>query len=223
MGKPALVMRFNQLLQEGATPALREAGFKKHKTSYRRETDQGLLQIVTFRRRSGQGPGELAFSLEVGVFVPGVDMFMHGEECDPLLVTEAAACTLSFSCCLPPPPSAFHDLEWHSLVPGTEGSDARLWGELQDWLRRQVIPVLASLGDAAAIIAFLNRTGRTCAIGVVKPFVPASRGALVAVLLELLGRRELARQAIDDALASMRRAAPGREELVSLRDRLHLG
>lgn len=194
--KSILTRRVDGILGGELTTLLRERGFRKQGRLYVAESDT-VTRLVEAQLSRWSDEDEARFSINGGVFVPGVVSAYSGREetINPKLLD----CCLSVRIgMLDSTPS---DKWWKITASDATpcATDEQIGADIRNHMESTLLPFLARFESPSAVAAFLARPIED-ATKYVFPRSAAQRHSYASLIYSLLGDTERARKEIDFAV-----------------------
>jgi hypothetical protein len=206
--------RLNAILRHRLTPMLRAHGFRRSRNTYARQL-QHLRWIVEIQRSSWNSEDQAEFTVECGVYVPGL-MGIYGDRAEPESIDVTWCCLRQRLGSLSP---ERRDVWWRLRADDDAVVvDARIAEDIVTRMGRDAVPFLQRFVTPRDVAEFLTAP-RSEEDRMVSPIAKSICLAYAAILSSMGGDVEAASVALDAAVAASRRK-PNEEFLRRLRDRL---
>lgn len=203
--------RLDRVLAGHLTPLLAPRGFRKGGSVYRAQRD-GAWWMVDVQESRWSAPGEVGFTLNGGVYVPGV-LHLYARRPEPKTPAPADCCLVARVGMLTPERK---DL-WWTLAADSDAGDDEAGAAAAAATERFLLPFLARVESAADAARLLEEAGPE--LKHVLPMDRAIRLAYAGIIHHLLGDAPASRARLE-AAARAGAGGPLEEHLQALRDRL---
>lgn len=207
----SLKSRMGRIVADHLTPALKPPGLRKSGNVYRAARD-GLWWLVDVQGSRWDGPDEVRFTLNAGVYVPGVLATYTGRP-EPKQPGPGDCCISARIGMLTPERK---DL-WWTLRNEDAGADEAIGREVGEAASTYLVPFLERFAGVEDVLRFLETAEP--AFRQVQPQNPAIRMAYAAIIHHMGGRPQESRDRLEAAVDSAA-GSPIEEHLLTLRARI---
>lgn len=173
---------------------MKQCGFKKRGNLYVREVGH-LLHMVDVQYSRWNDAGQLSFTLNCGIFIPGVtSRFRNARE--PKAPRPIDCCVSARAGMLRQP---YMDVWWKILADDAPEKDGKIREEIISIITSSVLPFLDGLENERAVADFLSRR-RDERDKYVEPRAEGLRLAYSAIVWSMLGVRDRCQKCIEQAV-----------------------
>ncbi len=205
--------RLSQILKRWVTPTLQGLDFKKRQMNYVKNVD-GLSWLINIQRSRWNNNTKSEFTLNCGVYVPGVFSKYANRPERPNPRIEDCSVYARIGMLMPQK----SDLWWELRSDDLPSIDENIGRDIEDKLTSSALPFLRTFDQPLAAADFLSNplsTDRHCIV----PPSEAVRFAYAAIIYSQVGDMDRAYPALDMAIRKSHKS-PIESVIASLKNRL---